>query len=118
MSQTISINVPDQLLERLHRMARAADRPVEELVVLALNESIPRPPAGLPTEIRDELLHLETLSDKNLVELAQTTLKTEDLPTSYAPGEPADRLALLKAYALVLLKSRGLPLPELQGFSR
>lgn len=115
MSQTISINVPDQLLERLCHLARATDRPVEELVVSTLAESMPRPPTELPVEIRDELLALESLSDKELMEAAQATLGPEPLPFSYTPGDASDRLALRKAYALVLLKWRGRPLSDLEG---
>jgi predicted transcriptional regulator len=115
MSQTISINVPDQLLERLYHLAKATDRPVEELVVSTLAESMPRPPTALPTEIRDELLALESFSDKELMEVAQETLSPEAVPPSYTPGDVADRLALRRAYALVLLKWRGRPLPDLEG---
>jgi len=117
MSQTLSINLPDQLLERLNRMARATHRPVEDLVVSTLNESMPRPPSDLPAEIRDELLALETLSDEELVGVAQASLRAEALLATYTPGEAADRLALRKAYALVLLKWRGRPLPELEALS-
>jgi len=113
MSQTLSINVPDQLLDRLHRLARASDRPVEELVVSALDESVPRPPPNLPQEICEELSLLETLSNRDLVEVAQSTLKADEVPSLYQPGDVTDRSALRKAYALVLLKWRGRPLPEL-----
>lgn len=117
MSQTLSINVPDQLLDRLHRLAKASDRPVEELVVSTLNESVPRPPSELPQEIREELLGLETLSDPELVEVAQSTLSLDEIPSSYQPGDITDRLALRKAYALVLLKWRGLSLSEIEGLA-
>ncbi len=101
------------MLDRLHRLARASDRPVEELVVSALDESVPRPPPNLPQEICDELSLLETLSNRALVEVAQSTLKADEVPSLYQPGDVTDRLALRKAYALVLLKWRGRPLLEL-----
>jgi hypothetical protein len=107
MTQTLSINLPDQLLDRLHRLARASDRPVEELVVSTLDESVPRPPPNLPPEICEELSLLETLRDPDLVKVAQSTLKAEEVPSVYQPGDVTDRLALRKAYALVLLKWRG-----------
>ena len=113
MGQTLSINVPDQLLDRLRRLAGASDRPVEELVVSALDESVPRPPPSLPQEMLEELSLLETLSDRELVKVAQSTLKAEEVPALYQPGDVTDRLALRKAYALVLLKWRGCELPEL-----
>jgi hypothetical protein len=115
MSQTLSINVPDQLLDRLRRQAEASDRPVEELVVSALDGSFPRPPRGLPQEMSEELSLLETLSDQELVKVAQATLKAEEVPVLYQPGDVTDRLALRKAYALVLLKWRGCELPDIEG---
>jgi hypothetical protein len=117
MSQTLSINVPDQLLDRLQRMARATDRPVEELVVSTLDGSVPRPPPNLPLEMGEELSRLEMMSDQELVEVAQSTLKPEEVPPLYEPADVTDRLALRKAYALVLLRWRGCPLPELEGLT-
>jgi hypothetical protein len=115
MSHVLSITVPDQLLDRLNRLALATDQPVEEVVVSTLTESVPEPPANLPADIRGELLDLETLSSAELLAVAQATLKTEDVPATYRPGDVTDRLALRKAYALVLLKWRHRRLPELDG---
>lgn len=114
MSQMLSINVPDQLLDRLNRLAQAASRPVEELVISTLIESVPHPPANLPPEIRKELAGLEQLPDKELSDAAQSALQPEDLPATYQPGDITDRLALRKAYALVLWKWRGHSLDELE----
>jgi len=101
------------LLDRLRRLAKASDQPVEELVVSALDESVPRPPPNLPQEICEELSLLETLSNRDSVEVAQSTLKADEVPSLYQRGDVTDRLTLRKAYALVLLKWRGRPLPEL-----
>jgi hypothetical protein len=114
MSQMLSINVPDQLLDRLNRLAEAASRPVEELVVSTLIDSVPHPPADSPPEIRQELAGLEQLADKELRDVAQSTLQPEELPATYQPGDVTDRLALRKAYALVLWKWRGHSLDELE----
>ena len=112
MTQVLSIRLPDQLLDRLNRLASETNRPVEEIVVSTLNESVPQPPVGLPAEIREELVALETLSDADLAEVARATMSAEDIPTPYWPGDATDRLALRKAYALVLLKWRGHPMDE------
>jgi hypothetical protein len=114
MSQMLSINVPDQLLDRLNRLAQAAARPVEELVVATLNESVPHPPANLPPEICEELTRLERMSDEELGHVARSTLRSEDIPAAYQPGDVTDQLALRKAYALVLWKWRGHSLDELE----
>jgi predicted transcriptional regulator len=112
MSQMLSINVPDQLLDRLNRLAQAAARPVEELIVSTLNESVPHPPANLPPEIREELTRLERMSDEELGDVARLTLRSVDIPAAYQPGDVTDQLALRKAYALVLWKWRGHSLDE------
>jgi hypothetical protein len=113
MSQMLSINVPDQLLDRLNRLAQAAARPVEELIVSTLNESVPHPPANLPPEIREELTRLERMSDEELGDVARSMLRSVDIPAAYQPGDVTDQLALRKAYALVLWKWRGHSLDEL-----
>jgi hypothetical protein len=97
MSQMLSINVPDQLLDRLNRLAQAAVRPVEELVVATLNESVPHPPANLPPEICEELTRLERMSDEELGHVARSTLRSEDIPAAYQPGDVTDQFALRKA---------------------
>jgi hypothetical protein len=118
MSQSLTITVPDPLLHRLHRLAQAAQRPVEDVVLSTLADSIPEPPQTLPADIRDELAALETLSDDQLLRMARTTLGPHDVPSiPYTPGDTTDRLALRKAYALVLLKWRGHSLDELQGIA-
>lgn len=113
MTQVISINLPEQLSERLNRLAQAAHRPVEELVVAALSDSVPTPPTQISGEIRDELISLETLSDDELTQFAQSTIAAKDVPEPYQPGDATDRLMLQKAYALVLLKWRGHPIDEI-----
>jgi hypothetical protein len=108
MSQSLTITVPDPLLNRLNRLAQAAQRPIEDMVLSTLAESIPEPPGGLPADIRDELAALETLSDNDLLHVATASRahgELSDIP--YSPGDETDRLALRKAYAIVLLKWRG-----------
>jgi len=107
VSQTLSIQVPQLLLDRLHRLAAAAHRPVEELVVEALNDAVPTPPPGLPIDLHRELESLETLPDQALWQAARATMAPNDVPASYSPGDAGDRLMLRKAYALALLKWRG-----------
>lgn len=118
MSESITITIPDPLLSRLTRLAQAAHRPVEDVVLTTLSESIPAPPQGLPQEIKEELTALELLSDEELQEVARSSKDPADLPPEpYSPGDETDRLALRKAYALVLLKWRGHTLDELQGLA-
>lgn len=111
MSQTISIDVPEAVLERFSRIAGAANRPVEDLLVKALTQYAPRPPAGLPEDLHRELEQMENLPDDELWQAFRQTMGPEDLPSTYVPGGVEDRLMLRKAYAGVLLQWRGHHLP-------
>jgi len=118
MSENLTITVPEPLLTRLNRFAQAVQRPVEEVVLSTLRDSIPAPPQGLPADIRDELSALELLSDEELLRTAHSILRQDEgLSTAYVPGEAPDRLALRKAYAFVLLKWRGRPVDELESLA-
>jgi hypothetical protein len=118
MSANLTITIPDPLLKRLNRLAQAAQRPIEEVVVSTLNESIPAPPKDLPSDVRDELMELEVLSDSELLEVAHASMRPDEIPpTPYAPGDATDLFALRKAYALALLKWRGHSLNEIQGLA-
>jgi predicted transcriptional regulator len=111
VSQTISIDVPEAVLERFSRIAGAANRSVEDLLVNALTQYAPRPPAGLPEDLHRELEQMENLPDAELWQVFRQTLAAEDLPSAYVPGGVEDRLMLGKAYAGLLLQWRGHQLP-------
>ena len=117
MSRVLSIELPDRLAERLARMASMINRPVEDLVVATLDNSVPAPPANLPSTLRNELAGLEILPDDDLIEIARSTMSPSDIPVPYRPGDDTDCLALRKAYALVLLKWRGRSLNEIDGMA-
>lgn len=111
MSQTISINMPEPVLERFNRMAKGAKRPVEELLVNALTHFAPKPPKGLSEEMVRELEKMEDFSDAELWEVFLETMEAKDVPAAYSIGDAGDRLMLRKAYAGVLLQWRGHELP-------
>lgn len=108
MSEVISITVPDPLLDRLMTQSKATRRPIEEMVVAALRDSFPAPPANLPQGIHAELSSLESLTNEELEEvLYATDSGSPQEAASYVPGDAGDLLMLRKAYAAVLLRWRG-----------
>lgn len=88
-AHTIALQMPDPLYLRLQRLAAFTQRPVESLVLQALEAQIPPLLEDMPAPIRGDLVALEALYHE------------------------ANCHMLRKAYANALLKWRGHPLPTL-----
>ena len=130
---TIALQMPDPLYLRLQRLAALTQRPVESLVLQALDAQIPPLLEDMPAPIRGDLVALETLDDATLQHVAQgawspeqhaqyTVLLDKERASTLTPSEKATFEALYhkanchmlrKAYANALLKWRGHPLPTL-----
>jgi hypothetical protein len=140
MTQTITLAIPDKLYAPIKRSAAGTNQSVEAIVLNALQASLP-PLEGLPPEIMDELVQLETLDNEALRQVLlefispkqQETLQVlldknqEDSLTSEEQKElatlhkAAEKIMLRKARAGVLLRFRGQRLPtlaELEEMSR
>jgi len=131
--ETIAIELPQPLYQKLRRLSELMQRPVESLVLQTLDANVPPLPEDLPEEMRQTLLALEALSDEALWEAAQKTIsleeqeryrlllekKTLDQLTETEKQEldnlteRSNQLMLSKAYAYLLLKWRGYSLPTL-----
>jgi hypothetical protein len=125
--------MPEPLYLRLQRLAALTHRPVESLVLQALEAQIPPLLEDMPAPIRHDLLALETFDDMALQQVAQgvwpsgqhaqyTALLDKERAGTLTPAEKATLEALYqnanshmlrKAYANALLKWRGHPLPTL-----
>jgi len=73
MSQTITLDAPDSVFQPIQRVAQATSQPVEQLLLKALQASLPRL-EGLPQEITENLTTLETLDDQALWEVMAETI--------------------------------------------
>lgn len=131
--QTVPVQVPVTLYERLERLAKLTNRSLENIVEQTLAANMPPLPETLSEEVRDDLLALETLNDEALWQVAQSMVSPEQqeqirllleknslaLITETEQArltqlqQQADQLMLRKAYAYVLLKWRGHRLPTL-----
>jgi hypothetical protein len=129
--QDVTIHLPDTLRARLERLASLTGQPLEGLIVRTLSASLPPLPDDLPPESREALRALETLDDHALEaqtramlsrrEVARVTeLRERQRDGTITSSErveldnllrAADLITLRKAYAAVLLKWRGHPLP-------
>ncbi len=132
MGRTITLELPDTIYLPAKRMAEVVHRPLADVLVGALQASLP-PLEGLSPALTAELGALEKLDDDSLwkVMISQVPLEQQrkltrllrknkagkltrtDQANLAALQEEADRLMLRKARAAVLLRFRGRRLPTL-----
>ncbi|MCP4360817.1 MAG: hypothetical protein GY796_22650 [Chloroflexi bacterium] len=133
MAQTVTLKLPDEMLQRYQRGANIARKALEEFIVERLDDTDLPLADNLPTHLQVELGELEKLDDDTLWEIAESQLpdnlqkeyddilaqKHERALTSHEEnqlhklGEEARRLTLKKSHAYMLLKWRGNTIPTL-----
>jgi hypothetical protein len=134
-ARTITVTLPEPLLDYLETQAQAAARTIDELVAEALvRNTVPAVEATLPVAVQQELKALELLSDEAVWTIAQSAMNGDKLalydllreryqdetitPAGLEMLESlrveADHLMLRKAHAYAILKSRAhsIPLPS------
>ena len=137
MPQTITLTLPDNVLQPVQRVAQATKRSVEELLVTALQAALPTL-EGLPPEVVQPLIALESLDDRTLWRVMLETVpldqqhRLHDLLLHNQAGrltdaereqltilqQQADLVMLRKARAAVLLRFRGKRVPTLAELSQ
>jgi len=137
MAQTVTLELPQTIYLPARRMAEVTNRSLEDLLVSALKASLP-PLDGLPSELIEDLVELESLDDESLrqvmvskVPTAQQreldrllrknqagTLTEQERQKLDRLQREADRVMLRKARAAVLLRFRGHRLPTLEELRR
>jgi hypothetical protein len=137
MAQTVTLELPQTIYLPARRMAEVTNRSLEDLLVSALKASLP-PLDGLPSELVEDLVELESLDDESLRQVmvskvptaqqreldrllhknqAGTLTEQERQKLDWLQRE-ADRVMLRKARAAVLLRFRGHRLPTLEELRR
>jgi hypothetical protein len=131
LEQTLTIKLPEPLLQRVQRVAELTYRSVDEVLISALDATL-RVPSGIPPVLADELAAMALFTDEALQAATQSSLSpaqqhrlqqlTEASKTRpLAPAESAelehlieqyDIAVLHRAHALALLTQRGYSLPE------
>ncbi len=134
MTQTVTLQLPDETLQRYRRGATAARKLLEEFLIERLVEAIPPLADDLPSPLHEELKALEQLDDDTLWQVArsqlpparqrqysrllaknsQGTITAREKEILHTLGEQARLLTLKTAHAYLLLKWRGhrIPSPE------
>jgi hypothetical protein len=131
MLQTITLQLPDEMVRRFRRGAAVAHKPFDQFLTERLLEAVPPMADELAPAVRAELEALESLDNDALQQVAQSRLSPErqrlystlltknqrgtltavEKEKLHTLGEEARRLTLKKAHATLLLKWRGILLP-------
>lgn len=129
--ETVTLQIPEILYQRLANTARATQRPLEEVILHALQIGSPPEWDNVPPEFQADLAALDKLDDTTLWQIARshkTAAEMERYNTLLASNssgtlaeakrlelmalrQEADRFMLLKAQAAVLLRWRGHRVP-------
>lgn len=135
MPQTITLEIPEGFYKPLLRNAEATKQPIEQILLNALQTSLPSL-EGLPNDFIENLTSLENLGDEQLRQVlnekvpTKTQKKISDLlkenKTSMTAvnktlenlQREADLVMLRKARAAVLLRFRGQSFPSLAEFEQ
>jgi hypothetical protein len=132
MPESVTVQLPEDAVQRFRRGAGAAGKPLEEFLADRLMDAVPPLPEDIPPSLRGELDALEQLDEPALREVAESRLPAERqrlysrLLTKNAAGsitagergrlealgEEARTLTLKKAHAYLLLKWRGCTIPS------
>ncbi len=129
--ETVMLQIPEILYQRLVNTARATQRPVEEVILHALQIGSPPEWDNVPPEFQADLAALDKLDDNTLWQIARSHITAADMERYntllegnsknilteaerlelMAQRQEADRFMLLKAQAAVLLRWRGHRVP-------
>jgi predicted transcriptional regulator len=133
VTESITLQLPDRLYQRLTNTAQAIQRPLEEVIVRALEVGAPPDWDDVPAEFQADLAALDRPDDAALWQIARSH-KTVDEMTRYDEllernqdggltdaqrlelmnqRKEADRFMLRKAQAAAILRWRGHQIPLL-----
>jgi hypothetical protein len=71
MAQTVTLQIPELLYQRLVNTARATNRPLEEVMLHALKVGSPPEWDNVPDEFQVDLAALDRMEDEALWKIAQ-----------------------------------------------
>lgn len=132
MAQTVTLQIPELLYQRLINTARATNRPLEEIMLYALKVGSPPDWDNVPDEFQVDLAALDRMEDEALWKIAQSRKTVADMErynilldrnqegtlTDAERAElttlrtEADCFMLRKAQAAALLRWRGHHVPQ------
>jgi hypothetical protein len=135
--QTIRLDLPEDIYQRLQHTAKATRQPLEDVVFQTIRGNLPPSVDDLPPELQDELASLLDLNDQALWSIVKEPLppdqwrrhehllrKNQSGTLTEAEQEElahlraaTDRFVVRRSYTLALLKWRGYALPMLESLT-
>jgi plasmid stability protein len=126
MVATVTLNIPDEVYQRLELNAQATQRSIEDILALVLKVGSPPEWGDVPAEFQADLRDLDSLTDEALYQLASAAKmdseldRYDDLLELNAAGslsvseqqeleslrKESERFMLRKAQATVLVRWR------------
>jgi paraquat-inducible protein B len=127
MSELITLQLPENLYQRLNHTAQATQQPLEDIILRAIATGSPPDWDDVPAELQPDLAALDRLSDEALWEIARSrktaadlerydellernrehTITADERLELTALRQEADRFMICKAQASALLRWRG-----------
>ena len=108
-SKEVTLNIPENLCVELEKLAEASPLSFEQVVIQTIRSGMPPSLGKVPAEFHDELLALNSMNDRDLMEIVEGG-KLDSVPQG-EKYQKADFIALRRTYALSLLRWRGHPIP-------
>src|SRR6516164_1206987 len=125
--QTLTVELPDALLQRLENLASTTGLPLDAVLLQTIRGNLPPSLDDVPAEYRDDLRGLVKLGDEDLWAVARVsvdprqwhrherllqgnaaaTLSSDERGQLAQLRAEMDRLVLRKSFAMALLKWRG-----------
>jgi len=112
MTETVTLQIPEALYQRLAIAAEATQRSLEDIILQALQIGSPPTWKDVPEEFQTDLASLDRLDDDSLWQIARsqkTQLEMENL------RKDSDRFMLRKSQSAAILKWRGHNVSRLVG---
>jgi hypothetical protein len=133
-TQRVTIELPESIFHRFVQIAEATQQPLEDLIAQSVVSNLPPYAENAPSELRAELMEMQTLSVDELLVIAQAQsdpiqherhvqllennqvegLLPKDQKELTSLRQTADRLMIRKAYAWSILRWRGHRIPPLK----
>ncbi len=108
-TKKVTIELPDNLYAELKEVAKAADMPLQKVILQSIRTGMPPSLSKVPAAFHLELLALNKMSDRDLIRVMEGELAPEAADDEQ--HRKADFQSLRRIYAMSLLKWRGHPIP-------
>lgn len=106
--KAVTIQIPDSIYAALNEVAGASGWTLQEVMLQCIRSGMPPLLNKVPENFHAELLALNKMNDRALLEVVEGGKAFEDS----AEAKKADLATMRRAYAYSLLRWRGHPLPE------